>query len=183
MKNAILLHGMYGNPDNFWFAWLRQQLTEQGFAVTAPQLPDPDNPNLSVWTPFALQNLKFDTETVIVGHSAGCPLALSILDSLNHSIRRTVLIAGFFRLKEMQDDNVMLMKSPDWAKIRSNGHEFFFLNADNDPWGCDQHQGAMLREKLGGTQIILTGESHFGSKTFKQTYPTFPLLKEICLLA
>jgi predicted alpha/beta hydrolase family esterase len=182
MKNAILLHGMYGNPDNFWFSWLRKQLIGQGYAVAAPQLPNPDVPNLEVWTSFAFANLAFDAETIIVGHSAGCPLTLSLLNNINYPIRRAILVAGFIRLAGMQDDDVMLLKTPDWDKIKRNGREFFFFNSDNDPWGCDHHQGEALREKLGGTLIVQSGEGHFGSKKFEQPYDTFPLLKDICLL-
>ncbi len=182
MKNAVLLHGMFGNPDNFWFAWLRGQLEEHGYKVTAPQLPDPDHPNLDVWTPFALENLKFNIETIIIGHSAGCPLALSILNKIDHLVRRVILVAGFIRLNEMEDDNVMLLKAPDWQKIKRNGHDFFFFNSDNDPWGCDHLQGEHLRQKLGGTLIVRSGQGHFGSKTFEQPYDNFPLLKDICLL-
>ncbi|MDE1900274.1 MAG: alpha/beta hydrolase [Alphaproteobacteria bacterium] len=183
MKNALLLHGLQGNPDNFWFAWLRTQLEAQGFAVAAPQLPNPDEPNLEIWTRFVLNNLSLDAETLIVGHSAGCPLALSLLNRIDAPVRRAVLVAGFIRLKEMEDDNVMLMKNPDWEKIRRNGREFFFFNSDNDPWGCNHHQGEALREKLGGTLIVQSGEGHFGSKIFDQPYDRFPLLKDICLLA
>jgi uncharacterized protein len=183
MKNAVLLHGMFGNPENFWFPWLRQQLEAKGYKVTAPQLPAADTPNLNVWTPFALENMSFDRETLIVGHSAGCPLTLAILNQLKTPIFRAVLVAGFIRLKEMEDDNVMLMKSPDWDKIKTNGRDFYFFNSDNDPWGCDHTQGAALREKLGGTLIVQTGERHFGSKTFEQPYDSFPLLRDVCLLA
>jgi predicted alpha/beta hydrolase family esterase len=182
MKNAILLHGLFGNPDNFWFPWLRERLVGRGFSVTAPQLPNPDEPNLEIWTEFALSNLTFDEKTLIVGHSAGCPLTLSILNKLERPVRRAILVAGFIRLKEMEDDNVMLLKSPDWEKIKNNGREFFFFNSDNDPWGCDHHQGEALREKLGGTSIVQTGEGHFGSKVFEQVYDAFPLLREVCLL-
>jgi hypothetical protein len=83
----------------------------------------------------------------------------------------------------MKDDDVMLMQSPDWEKMKANGREFFFFNADDDPWGCNPSQGTALREKLGGTQIVQTAQGHFGSKVFEQPYDRFPLLKEICLLA
>ena len=182
MKNAILLHGLFGTPDNFWFPWLQQQLILDGFTVSAPQLPNPDKPDLAAWTAFALQNLKFDADTLIVGHSAGCPLILSLLNELESPIRRAVLVAGFIRLKDMADDNVMLMKSPDWEKIKDNGKQFYFFNSDNDPWGCDHVQGEELRRKLGGTLIVPSGERHFGSKVFEQPYEQFPLLKDVCLL-
>jgi len=181
MKKAVLLHGTGGTPDNFWFAWLTEQLRKAGFSVQAPQLPQADKPDLKAWTSFAFQNLKFDDETMIIGHSAGCPLTLSILSEITHPVRRAILVAGFIRLKEMKDDDVMLMKSPDWEKMKSNARSFYFFNSDNDPWGCDHKQGESLREKLGGTLIVQTGEGHFGSKTFDQPYPTFPMLREICL--
>jgi len=183
MKNAVLLHGLGGNPDNFWFAWLKAELAGQGFRVTAPQMPDAEHPNLSIWTPFAMRNAVFDEETIVIGHSAGCPLLLSILEQLKKPIRRSILVAGFIRLKEMNDDDVMLIKSPNWDLMKRNSSEFFFLNSDNDPWGCDLSQGTALREKLGGTQIVQSAQGHFGSKVFEQPYDRFPLLKEICLLA
>ena len=182
MKNAVLLHGLQGNPDNFWFAWLRRELEGQGFRVTAPQLPEADKPNLAVWTEFALKNIAFDSGTIIIGHSAGCPLILSLLQELDHPVRRSILVAGFIRLKEVKDDDVMLLKSPDWEKIKANGHDCYFFNSDNDPWGCDNLQGETLRQNLGGTLIVQSGHGHFGSKVFEQPYDTFPLLKEVCLL-
>ena len=106
MKNAVLLHGLLGNPDNFWFGWLRTQLAAERYQVSAPQLPGPDKPNLAVWTDFALKNLSFDADTLIIAHSAGCPLTLSLLNELNHAVHRTILVAGFIRLKEMNDDDV-----------------------------------------------------------------------------
>ncbi len=182
MKNVILLHGTGGIPSNFWFLWLRQKLEEKGYKVSAPQLPDAEHPNLKIWLKFAMDNLQFNQETIIIGHSAGCPLTLSILNHFDQTIHRAILVAGFIRLKEMEDDNVMLLQSPDWDKIKKNGRDFFFFNSDNDPWGCDHHQGEALREKLGGTLIIRSGHGHFGSKTFDQKYDTFPLLLDTCLL-
>ena len=72
--------------------------------------------------------------------------------------------------------------TPDWATIRRNGHDFYFINSDNDPWGCTDRQGERLRDKLGGTLIVPTGQGHFGSKVFEQPYAEFPLLKALCLL-
>lgn len=183
MKNVVLLHGLGGNPDNFWFAWLHDELMAKGYRVMGLQLPDADHPNLSVWTPYALENATFDEDAIIIGHSAGCPLTLSILQRLEQPVHRVILVAGFIRLNGMKDDDVMLLPEPDWDKIKRNGREFFFFNSDNDPWGCDQKQGDDLRQKLGGTLIVQTGQGHFGSKIFEQPYDQFPLLKEICLLA
>ncbi|MDE2029036.1 MAG: alpha/beta fold hydrolase [Alphaproteobacteria bacterium] len=182
MKNAVLFHGMGRTPEDLWYPWLRAELEAEGFAVSAPQLPDAENPDLEDWTSFALETQKFDARTIIVGHSAGCPLVLSVLEKLAHPVHRAILVAGYIRLPEMEDDNPMLLQSPNWERMKHNGREFFFFNSDNDPWGCDLRQGEALRERLGGTLIIQTGEGHFGSEVFDQPYETFPLLKDICML-
>jgi predicted alpha/beta hydrolase family esterase len=184
MKNAILMHGYLGTPDNFWFAWLKRELAAQGFTISAPQFPDADKPSVAGWGGYALENMSFDSDTVLIGHSAGCPTILSILEKIDRPVFRTILVAGFIRLKDMKDGDAMLMDDArDWDKIKRNGRDFFMLNSDNDPWGCDHHQGEALRQKLGGTLIVKTGDGHFGSKVFDQPYDTFPLLKDICLLA
>lgn len=58
------------------------------------QLPDNDNPDLTKTLPFVLKNGKFDSETVMVGHSAGCPLILSVLEKIEVKIKKAVLVAG-----------------------------------------------------------------------------------------
>lgn len=183
MKNAVLLHGTGSNPDNFWFRWLRQELAANGYGkIYAPQLPDTDNPRLDTWPSFVLDNYGFDEDTLLIGHSAGCPTALAILERLQQPIRRTILVAGFVRLAEMEDDHPMLLQSPDWEAMRRNGGEFYFLNSDNDPWGCTHAQGEQLRSYLGGTLVVASGQGHFGSAVFEQPYERFPLLRDLCLL-
>lgn len=132
--------------------------------------------------PFVVQYGHFDHETLLIGHSAGVPLALAVLQELDYPIKRTLLVAGFCQpLPGMQPDHPSLPKNPDWAKIRRNCRDFVFFHADNDPWGCDHHQGEFMRQKLGGTLIVRTGEGHFGSTMFNQPYTEFPLLRDFCL--
>ncbi|MFI5271216.1 MAG: alpha/beta hydrolase, partial [Candidatus Saccharimonadales bacterium] len=56
--------------------------------------------------------------------------------------------------------------------------DIIFINSIDDPWGCDDKQGRILFDKLGGTQII-RNDGHFGSGTYKQPYPTFDLLNRL----
>lgn len=182
MKNAVLLHGTGSNPDNFWFTWLRGELAAHGYSVFAPHLPDADNPSLDTWPAYVLGRHSFDQDTLLIGHSAGCPTALAILQQLAQPLRRTILVAGFIRLPDMQDDHPMLHRNPDWDAMRRNGGEFYFLNSDDDPWGCDIAQGEELRRRLGGTLVAASGQGHFGSAVFEQPYNRFPLLRNLCLM-
>ena len=182
--NFLLLHGTGGTGDNFWFPWLARELEIASHSVQRPDLPDADTPDLAVWTPYILKHATIDSDTIIVGHSAGCMATLSVLQQLRHPIKRAILVAGFIGdLPNVPADNPVYLRDPDWDKIKRNGGEFYFINSDDDPWGCTNLQGERLREKLGGTLIVPTGARHMGSVYFDQPYPNFPLLKALCLLS
>lgn len=157
-------------------------MKQAGHNVWVPALPEPDRADLSLWTDYVLAHAALE-DAILVGHSAGANLVLSVLQKSSVRVRRAILVAGFIKpLGEMSAAHVSLLRQPDWAKIKQQSDDFFFINADNDPWGCTDRQGALMREKLGGTQLVVSGGGHFGSHTFKQPIPEFPLLKALCLM-
>lgn len=189
MKNAILLHGSSGTPESFWIPSIKKFLTNQSYSVWAPQLPKPEAPDLKIQLPFILKDAIFNNETILVGHSAGCPLILSILENINVKIKRAILVAGYARklgkmetplLKELEDAaEPILQERYNWKKIKGNVEDIIFINSDNDPWGCDDKEGRYMLDHLGGTLIIPHGEGHMGSDAFNQPYTEFPLLKKL----
>lgn len=46
MKNAIILHGTGCTPTSYWLGGISLYLKKKGYDVWAPQLPDPDAPDL-----------------------------------------------------------------------------------------------------------------------------------------
>ena len=181
-KRALLFHGTGSSPQDFWLPWLTGELQKNGIEVWAPQLPQKDMPDLSVWTPWVLERAKFDSETIIIGHSAGAPLILSLLQKISVTVEKAVLVAGFINpIPYMPPNHPMLMQNPDWDKMRRQCRDFVFINSDNDPWGCVVAQGEAMRQKLGGTLVAMTGHGHFGSNIFTEPYPVFPLLRDVCL--
>lgn len=126
--------------------------------------------------PVALEGV-YTPETIIVGHSAGGPLLLSILENINVTIRKAILVAGYAKQREGSErPDAILQPSYNWKKIKKNVRDILFINSDNDPWKCDDGQGRYMFNHLGGTQIILHGQGHMGSDTFHQPYKEFPLL-------
>ena len=179
MKNAIVLHGTSSTPDSFWFPYLKRKLEEKGFKVFIPALPEPDNPDLEKWLPAALEE-GINGETVLVGHSAGAPLILSILEKTDHKIELAILVAGYARPKgENPQPEAILQDNYDWEKIKSHVKEIIFINSDNDPWGCNDVEGKYMLDNLGGTLIIKKGEGHMGSDSFNQPYKEFPFLVKL----
>ena len=177
MKNAIIFHGSDCTPNDFWYPSIKRFLESKGYTVWVPQLPGAKEPDLLAQLPFVLKNGKFDEHTILIGHSAGCPLILSILEKITVPVRKVVLVAGFGRRLDVSDEKFVQEKY-DWGTIKKRSCEFIILNSDNDPWGCTDEEGRYLFDRLGG-KLIIKHEGHFGSTTYNQPYKEFLLLEEL----
>ncbi len=180
MKNIIILHGTGETDQSFWFPWLKKELEEKGYSVSIPLLPNPDYPDLANWLPVALKE-NYNEETILLGHSAGGPLQLSVLENIDVKIKQAILVAGYARPKgEEKDPEKILQNTYDWKKISDNVDDIIFINSDNDPWGCNDVEGRYMLDQLEkGTLIIPKGEAHMGSDYFNQPYKEFPLLLKL----
>lgn len=174
MNKAIILHGTGCSSELYWYPFIKRNLEEREYDVWVPNLPNSDKANLSEWLPFVLENGNIDENTIIIGHSSGATLILSILEKINCKIKQAILVAGFLDI-----DSNILQASYDWNKIKNNVEDIIFINSDNDPWGCDDSQGRKMFNKLGGTLIVRHGEGHMGSSSFNQPYKEFPFLLKL----
>lgn len=175
MKNAIILHAMEDTPENHWYPWLKQELEKKGYEVWVPQLPDTNNPQLSKWVPYIMEEGKFNEETVIIGHSAGGACVLAVLEELNTKIAQAIVISGF---SFYPGGDGIVKPLYDWEKIQKNVGEFMIITSDNDPYGHDEVRGRVMLEMLamdGSVQILVKGQKHF-SVTDDSKYKKFPLL-------
>lgn len=179
MKNAIILHGTKDKNTDFWFPYIKEKLEEKDYEVWLPQLPNADMPNLQDWLPFVLGNGKFNEDTILIGHSAGAQLILSILEKIQNPIKQAIMVSGYSLALRATSDIEKNTEDFDWDNIKGKCKELIFINSDNDPWGCDDTQGRIMLDHLGGIQIILAGEGHMGSTSFNQPYKEFPLLVKL----
>jgi predicted alpha/beta hydrolase family esterase len=182
MKNVIIFHGTDCSPDNefYWYKWLKNELEDHGYKVFVPHYPDINHEPINTFLPKVMNDHQFDTETILVGHSAGSPLILSILEKINIKVKLSVLVAGYSKRLPGETLDPVLQELYDWKKIKSSSEEFVFINSVNDPWGCDDKQGRTLFDNLGGTQIIRS-DGHFGSESQNLPYTEFPLLRDVIL--
>ena len=178
MKNAIIFHGTKETPNDYWRPWLKEKLEARGFEVWMPQLPRADKPNRKDWVPFILENGKFTPETVIIGHSAGAQIIPSVIEKLDIKIKQAILVSGYAKALRKDADSENSIDDFDWENIKGKAEEFIYINSDDDPWTCDDKQGRIFFDHLGGTQII-KHEGHMGSKMFNQPYKEFPLLEKL----
>lgn len=174
MPNAIIFHGTSCSPTSYWFPSLQQFLEQHGYQVWIPQLPDADHPDLQKWLPKALEG-TYDQDTIVIGHSAGAPLVLSVLETIAVVVHKAVLVAGYLH----DPQSKILQEHYDWQKIKQSAKDMIIINSDNDPWGCNDKQGLDLWTHLGGTLVLREGEGHMGSDSFHQPYRHFPLLEKL----
>jgi predicted alpha/beta hydrolase family esterase len=89
MKKVIFAHGKpprerYDDPampkphEANWFPWIRRQLSQFAIEVYIPALPKPYYPVFSDWKD-AFPNHAIDTETSLVGFSAGSEFLIRLL--------------------------------------------------------------------------------------------------------
>jgi len=181
MKNAIIIHGAGGTPQDHWYPWLKTELERKGYIVQIPQLPKSEDPRISEWLPVLRKDTKFTKETIVVGHSAGAAILLPLLETLTVKIKQAILVSGYSYATGENGGDGILKLNYDWAKIRGNVNEIIFVNSDNDPWGCTDLQGRRMLDLLGGVQIVMKGQGHMGSNFNKQEYETFPFLSRLVL--
>lgn len=134
MKNVIIFHGTSSTPNSFWFPYQKTKLEKKGYQVTVPALAEADTPDLKNWLPAALKE-SINEQTVLIGHSAGAPLILSILENINLKITQAILVAGYARPKgKDKNPEAILQNQYNWQIIRSHVKDLIFINSDNDPW-------------------------------------------------
>lgn len=180
MKQAIIFHGTDDNPSRYWYGWLGKELEAAGYQVEIPSNPEINKEPIDTFLPKVLKQHTFNEDTLLVGHSAGGPLILAILEHIDVQIAKAILVAGYSEHPDEQMEDPILQGSYDWQKIKKNVKEIIFVNSTNDPWSCDDKQGRIMFDHLGGTQVVLS-DGHFGSVTKGQVYDEFPLLKTLAL--
>ena len=174
MSQVIIFHGTDCKPDDFWYQWAQSKLSDIGHNVILHHHSKINKVPLLEFIPEVMNTYNFTADTILIGHSAGVPLILSILERLDNPIRQAILVAGFSNKLEENVDEPILQSNYDWNKIKNSANEFVTFNSPNDPWGCDEKQGAKLFKELGGT-LVIRNDGHFGSSK-DPGFKEFPLL-------
>jgi hypothetical protein len=181
MTKAIIFHGTQGSPEGNWFRWLEKELTKTGVEVWLPKLPNADRPSLKEWTDFVFENCPFDIdeETILIGHSSGGILVLTILQRTTNKVKAAFCISAFKDNDFLSwEANNRLFDVPfNFAKIKDHTDSITFIQSDNDPYVPVEHS-KYLASKTKGKLIVIPGQGHFNLETSPK-YKEFPELLEI----
>lgn len=143
-------------------------------------MPGSNRPNIDRYNEFIFKNWAFDKDSTIAGHSSGAVAILGILENLPEGIviDKAILVAGFTNDLEWDSLKELFVKPFNWGKIKKHVKQFVFIHSNNDPYVPLKH-GELLKEKLGGTLMVLSKRGHFNTNSQGQDLTEFPELLEI----
>lgn len=178
MSKIFIIHGAYGNTEENWIPWLREELEKLGHRVIVPQFPTPENQNLENWLNVINDyEADFNNDTVMVGHSIGASFILNFLSRRRSPIRAAFLVAGFVSdlgISQFREINDSFLREFDWEKIKSNCSNFSLMYSDNDPY-VSLDRAKEVSSKLNVDLLLVPGAGHFNSDA---GYNKFELLLE-----
>lgn len=155
MKNALILHATGANPHSNWYDWLSDKFILNGYEVYVPNLPHPNNPDLTFNRRFIFAgSFEFSPETVIVGHSSGAVLALKLLEMLPRgaSIDTAVMVGAYAPTAPLD------VLRPDM--INGKARRLVFVHGDSDTVASSESAREIARE-VGGKFVLVSGGQHF----------------------
>ena len=168
MQNIFIIHGAYGNPEENWFPWLKKELEKSGLNVFAPKFPTPKNQSLESWKDVLAEYKKyFNSETIVIGHSAGVGFLLNVIEDLKSPIRAAFFVSGWVgNLNNPKFDEInktFVDRNFDWKKIQKKCKKFHVYNSDNDPY-VPLEMGKNLANYLQTNLITIKNGGHINSE-------------------
>lgn len=176
-KQAFIIHGWDGYPEEGWFPWMKAKLEKSGFSVEVPSMPHPAEPTIEDWVGHLTKLVgEPDKDTYLIGHSIGCQTILRYLASLaGKKIGGTVLVAGFFELVPLETEEEKGIVKPwletpiDFAKVKAATTNITVILSDNDEWVPLERNKQLFEQYLNPEVIVEHGKGHYsGSSGVKE---------------
>lgn len=171
--NIYLFHGTGSTPESGWFPWLKRELVQRGHQVIVPAFPTPEGQTIAEWQAVLHRYPEPQSDSILVGHSAGATFALRVLERLKHSVQATFLVAGVTAPMGNDFDPILqdfLAQPFAWSKIRQNGGVMHVFHSSDDPY-VPLAQAQTITEHTGATTHFATKAGHFNASSGYREFP------------
>lgn len=171
---VVITHGSFGDTQENWIPYLRDNLASLGFNVITPQFPIGETQNLQNWTEtFKNEVGELDQNTILVGHSIAPAFFMSLLSNVDIKVKAIILVSGFLHdlgVEEFDNVNHSFTHAEfDWEKIKNNfkyGHSFHGIDDPYVPLWMGEELATNLEIELtpiekGGHLNIAAGFKEF----------------------
>lgn len=170
MKNVVFLQSWYSTITDNWYGWLKEELDKKGYQTHFIDLPEmrKDVPDMNVML-CSIESLRcINEDTVLIGHSLGCLLALHLAET--HSVDKIILIAGW-DYDDLEEGHVLFWKERiNHEQIKEHTKQRVVIHSDNDPY-VTQITAQSMAKRLGAEFILIPGGGHLTEKTGFTTLP------------
>jgi uncharacterized protein len=168
MQRVIIVHGWGGSPKDDWMPWAKKTLTEKGFEVVVPEMPETEHPKITPWVEKLTETIgEIREDDILIGHSIGCQTILRYIEKLEgKKINKIILIAPWWFLtlgdgEEQADANPWLKEDVDFKKIKETVTNIITVFSDNDPYVPYIKNTEFFKEKLNPEIITKNKTGHF----------------------
>ncbi len=186
MRTIFIIHGSYGNPEENWLPWFKNELEKLGHRVILPQFPIPETRDiaysghqLSDWvSKFDEYKQLINDETIVVAHSRGCVFTYRILER-QIPLHAVFLVAPWITYRWYPKGWTQIdsfHKDPfDWEKMRKGAKHIEVFQSTNDE--IPVNEGKQVAQNLGAELVLVENAGHFNVATDPK-FMKFDLLLE-----
>jgi uncharacterized protein len=160
---ALILHSWFGKINADWLPWIQKKLIAKHYQVFLSQIPtfDSNLPELNTSLSFINKQTKVDNNTLVIGHSLGCLLAMRLAEK--KSFAKMILVAGW-DYNDLTAEHQLFWKTKiKHDLIKKNVKEIIVVSSDNDPY-VTQAISAEMCKRLNGKFVLVPGAGHFTEK-------------------
>ncbi len=170
----MLIPGNGGShiDTDHWYSWVRNELRELGYKVTAHDMPDPIVAHAGIWLPHMEAELYRDPNCIIIGHSSGGVAALRYLES-HRLIGAIVVGVNHTDLDDETERESGYYSSPwQWSKIKVNAGWIVQFASTDDPY-IPISEPRFIHEQLHTEYHELHDRGHFmvDNNPINNTFP------------
>lgn len=158
-KRILIIHGWESNSKEHWFLEEKTRLEKMGYEVSVPDMPHSFFPKQEEWVKV-VEDFQPDKNSILIGHSLGCPTILRYLERAKKKIDKCFLIASPINFLSFLPVKNFFETDFQWEKIKKMAKKFIVINQTKDTWVPLSH-GQELSKKLGVNLIVVEGTDHF----------------------
>ena len=153
---VVIVHGWNSSPEDCWIPWLSERLSEQGFTVYVPRMPNSKKPDIDEWIETLKNTIGLpDENTYFVGHSLGCYTIFRYLETLFEGVHigGIVCIGGKY-------EHTKLPHKIDIDRVRAISPRIVGFFSDND-YHIPISWAERFKDELGADIHIMHNMGHF----------------------
>ncbi len=171
MKTYVLLHGWGGDATSNWFQSVRLRLEKQGHSVFVPSFPNTETPDYNEWAAhFSAEILPhINSETIVAGHSLGCPFILRFISENKIPVAELHLIAPAPDDCDIEEIASFFTRPWDTLWIIEAVKNIEVYGSDNDQF-IPQHKFEKLAEDLRARFHFLPGRGHLSDSVLPELF-------------